>query len=274
MREYLYNIKMAVKRHGFIKSLSFILTLTSLHLKRFFINGSSPKKERIHGSVIWFFDYAGLTGLYEEVFIQRQYFFEVKNKKPIILDCGSNIGMSVLYFKKIYPDAIITAFEPDPLTFELLKKTIEANCFEGVTAVNKAVAGKKGSAEFYSDTNRPGNLHMSLIKRRVENGSAYKVEKDRLSSYIKTKVDFLKMDVEGAEAEVIVELDKTKSLEKINLMAMEIHHNICGEKDLLHTITGVLVKNNMKYNISSQHTMPFKAAQFQDILLYAEHEKI
>lgn len=270
MREYLYNIRMSLKNHGIMGSLGPVLTLTALHLKKLFIRNNLPKKEKIHGFTAHFFSYASLTGLYEEIFIQRQYFFETKNQKPVIMDCGSNIGMAVLYFKKIYPGAVIMAFEPDPDTFLLLKKTVEENGFRDVTVINRALAGKRGKAGFYSDKTKPGNLHMSLVKSRVENADRHKVETDRLSSYIKGKTDFVKMDVEGAEAEVISELDKSGKLKKISLLAVEIHHNITGGKDILNKVTGVLVKNKMKYGIGACRSAPFKAGAYQDMLLFAE----
>jgi FkbM family methyltransferase len=269
MREYLYNLKMAIKRHGVLKSICLITTLTVLHLKKLMIRGDSPKKDRIHGFIIHFFNYATLTGLYEEIFIQNQYYFKTKKSKPIIIDCGSNIGMSILYFKKIYPFADIIAFEPDPETFVLLKKTIEDNGFKNVKIINKAVAGRRGKAYFYSDKAKPGNLHMSLLRERVKNARASTVEKDILSYYIKGEVDFLKIDVEGAESEIISELDRTQKIKKIKLLAVEIHHNIKGSKDILNLVTGVLIKNSMKYNISAAAAVPFNVAQYQDILLFA-----
>ena len=52
--------------------------------------------------------------LYREVFAEREYWFATDNPRPLILDCGSNIGMAILFFKSLYPDAEITAFEPAP----------------------------------------------------------------------------------------------------------------------------------------------------------------
>lgn len=269
MREYIYNVRMALKRNRFPDSISLIFTLTCLHFKKFFIRGVSPKKTRIHGRIIYFFSYATLTGLYEEIFIQRQYYFEAKRAVPAVIDCGSNIGMAVLYFKHIYPAAKITAFEPDPATFVLLKKTIEANGFKDVTAVNRAVAAKKGTALFYSYKDSPGNLHMSLVKSRVKDGSPYRVQMDRLSSYIKGTLDFVKIDVEGAEAEVIGELCRSGKIRVINSLAVEIHHNIPGGKDVLNAVTGALVKYGFNYVLSATPDLPVRADAYQDILLFA-----
>ena len=46
------------------------------------------------------------------------------NKGSYVIDCGANIGMSITYFKRLYPKSKIIGFEPDPKIFETLKKNI------------------------------------------------------------------------------------------------------------------------------------------------------
>jgi hypothetical protein len=60
--------------------------------------------------------------LYKDIFIHRIYHFEAQRPDPLILDCGSNIGMSILYFKHIYPRARVIGFEPDPAIFPYLER--------------------------------------------------------------------------------------------------------------------------------------------------------
>jgi hypothetical protein len=60
---------------------------------------------------------ASFLYLFEEIFAKASYLFHSDTDRPLIFDCGSNIGMSVLFFKKLYPAARITAFEPDPRTY-------------------------------------------------------------------------------------------------------------------------------------------------------------
>ena len=88
--------------------------------------GLAKSKHRINaagrsGKPVRLFDYDVLINpgptpadLYEDIFINRVYEFEASRPDPRIIDCGSNIGMSVLYFKHVYPEARIVGFEPDP----------------------------------------------------------------------------------------------------------------------------------------------------------------
>ena len=61
-----------------------------------------------------------------EIFRKGAYLFHTDKKQPLILDCGSNIGMSILFFKMLYPGARIIGFEPDPDTFEILRADPES----------------------------------------------------------------------------------------------------------------------------------------------------
>jgi hypothetical protein len=83
-------------------------------LKVFFLNryNSKNKTANIVGFDVRFLDYEALSYLYNEIFIDNSYYFAAENETPYIIDCGSNIGMSILYFKTLYPNSRILAFEP------------------------------------------------------------------------------------------------------------------------------------------------------------------
>ena len=89
--------------------------------------------------------------LYKDIFIQHIYHFEAQRPDPFILDCGSNIGMSILYFKHVYPKARIIGFEPDPAIFPILEENIARNGLTDVRLVRSALAGQEGTLTFYSD---------------------------------------------------------------------------------------------------------------------------
>lgn len=70
----------------------------------------------------------------------------------LILDCGSNIGMSILYFKHVYPKARIIGFEPDPAIFPYLQENMTRNGLKDVQLVQAALASQEGTLTFYSDS--------------------------------------------------------------------------------------------------------------------------
>ena len=81
------------------------------------------------GYIFHYPDQQSFAWTYLELFLNESYKFIPRSEKndPIIIDCGANIGVSVVYFKKLFPKSKIIAFEPDPFLFKYLKKNIEKN---------------------------------------------------------------------------------------------------------------------------------------------------
>ncbi|MEM4218058.1 MAG: FkbM family methyltransferase, partial [Candidatus Methanomethylicaceae archaeon] len=136
--------------------------------------------------------------LYKDIFIHRIYHFEAQRPDPLILDCGSNIGMSILYFKLVYPQARIIGFEPDPAIFPYLQENVTRNSLKDVQLVQAALAPKEGSLAFYSDGKYGSCLAEHLPTDIPEGYQKYEVPCVRLKDYLTKPVDFLKMNIEGA----------------------------------------------------------------------------
>jgi len=140
-----------------------------------------------------------LLHTYRELFGKELYQFKSATEEPVILDCGSNIGLSVLYFKTIYPKARVWAFEPDATNYELLTKNIASNHLENVIAAAAAVWTMDGQINF------SGNG--SEASRIDENGASNSVPCMRLKNLLSSfeQIDFLKMDIEGGEYKVLLD---------------------------------------------------------------------
>jgi FkbM family methyltransferase len=80
--------------------------------------------------------------LLNEVFVEGSYRFSTERPCPVVVDCGSNIGMSILFFKALYPQARIIGFEPDPDTFHELAENVRANRLASVELHNVALSAK------------------------------------------------------------------------------------------------------------------------------------
>ncbi|MEI8244761.1 MAG: FkbM family methyltransferase [Lentisphaerota bacterium] len=209
-----------------------------------------------------------LFNLFNEIFIHHENHFVTESKKPYIIDCGSNIGMSVLYFKMLYPDANILAFEPGEDAFACLDANIKSNWMNTVTANKIALAGREGSIDFYCDHDKPGSLIMSTNPARMSKHKRV-VKVTRLSNYIDCMVDFLKMDVEGTEMEIMEDLFREGKLNYIRQMAIEYHHHIISDSNELSRMLRLLEDAGFGYQIESNLKRPFSKGQFQDILIYA-----
>ena len=74
--------------------------------------GTGRQQEQVLGQNIAFYDYSIFATIFAEVFLTDVYFFR-STGRPRIADAGANIGVSVAYFKALYPDCHVLAFEPD-----------------------------------------------------------------------------------------------------------------------------------------------------------------
>ena len=86
------------------------------------------------------------------------YDFTSPHLRPRIVDCGANIGMALLFFKAVRPEAEVIAFEPHPVTFARLVETIDSNGLHDVHAENAAVGDQDGTAAFYTHQSDHGSL--------------------------------------------------------------------------------------------------------------------
>ena len=158
------------------------------------------------------FEFKQLYHQFGEIFVRSMYYFKTTNKAPIIIDCGSNIGFSVIFFKFLYPNSTILAFEPEPKTFEKLKKNVIANHLHRVHLHNLAITNQQGDIDYYVDSKTGSESSSSFPESGLK--SKMKVKATTLSKYIKTLklIDFMKIDIEGYEYLVF------KNLAKKNLL--------------------------------------------------------
>ncbi|HWF45148.1 MAG TPA: FkbM family methyltransferase [Candidatus Kapabacteria bacterium] len=216
-----------------------------------------------------------LAYLFREIFIEGCYLFQTDNKHPRIVDCGSNIGMSILFFKSIYPNARIIGFEPDPSTFEKLKSNIERNALMDVTVYPFALSDNDGAIDFYHNEKDAGSLVMSVHKERIA-GQKIIVPSRKLSSFITEPVDLLKLDIEGAEEEVLPELASSGALRLVKRMFLEYHHHIIPEKNNLSETLSLLEKEGFGYQIAADVAKGkfITPGEFQDVRIYCYRKNL
>lgn len=184
---------------------------------------------------------------YKDLFVKRIYHFEAYRPDPLILDCGSNIGMSVLYFKYLYPDARITAFEPDLAVLPYLEGNITSNSLSSVRLLHAAVAAKQGRQILYADGRYGSRLKKRASGSIPDGWVKYEVPCVRLWDYLTEPVDFLKMNIEGAEYEVLA--DSADRLGMVREMVIEYHH-LPGLPRTLHKILALLHRQGFEYLIN------------------------
>jgi FkbM family methyltransferase len=175
-------------------------------------------KTSILGRPIKGVDSASFVFTYNEIFKKEIYRFTSQDKSPTILDCGANIGLSIIYFKKIYPASIITAFEADNKIYNVLSSNINSLGIKDVTIINKAVWDSETKLNFYAEGADGGRV--SFDENHSE--KIISTETIRLKNYLKgNKITLLKVDIEGAETKVLI--DCAEELKSVENLIVEYH---------------------------------------------------
>jgi len=227
------------KKRACISFVYFKLTLKDLICR---VLHKNLTDENFLGYKINFKNYSAFRTLFVEIFILQEYAFKT-DRNPLIVDCGSNIGMSVMFFKYCFPKAKIIAFEPDACNFEILKKNVRQNRILNVSLHNCALSDKIGRIDFYVDNFNSG-LN-SIIKRAVAENkmSLQKASSVRLSEYIKEEVDMLKIDTEGAEDLILSDLVSSGKIGLIKNISLEYHQKLCQTFKNISDMADFLGKN-------------------------------
>ena len=177
---------------------------------------------------------------YKDEFINQIYKFNSTRLDPIIIDGGSNIGLSLLYFKTLYKESRIISFEPDPEIFKILQDNVENNKLGNISLHQKGLGIENCDTFFKQDGMAGGSIN--------QEGSGIKIKMVRLSEYINEPIDFLKLNIEGQEYDVIQELSTSKKIQNINEMVIE-YHGFPYMNQTLGDILQILNKSNFRYFI-------------------------
>lgn len=156
--------------------------------------------------------------LIREIFIDEEYQFNFLAKPRLILDLGSHIGFSAIYFKLKYPQARIFCFEPDPRNFEKLRKNTKQ--FDNVYIYQTAISGENGKTNFYIHPKK----WSSSVYRRLYNQVPIQIKTRSIDSILEEflikEVDLIKFDIEGSELRVFKNF---KSYKKVKNLIGELH---------------------------------------------------
>lgn len=209
-----------------------------------------PTEKEFLGKKLFIHDIASFKLCNRELFQQEMYKFIAKTPKPYIIDCGANLGMSIIYFKQLYPEASIIAFEADDHIFGFLEKNMKSFEFENVEILNKAVWNCDDTLSFLVEGGAGGRL-----EDESSSGIFKKVPCISLKKYISgQKVDFLKIDIEGAEYEVLKDIQE--DLSNVDCMFIE-YHSMLNKRQNLHDILKIVQDSGFDYHIKEAYTTKY-----------------
>jgi FkbM family methyltransferase len=184
---------------------------------------------------------------YEEIFFLDSYRFQCTNQSPFIIDCGANIGSSIVYFKRNWPQSNILAFEADTNVAAICAQNLAQNHINGVKLIPKAVWTHNQGIEMALEGSDAGSVFGSGKKTTIPSLRLRDVLAEN------SQIDMLKMDIEGAEIEVIS--DCADVLGKVSNIFIE-YHAIIGQPQKLDLLLSILSAQNFRYYVSeAQHRL-------------------
>jgi FkbM family methyltransferase len=154
---------------------------------------------------------------YHKAFLEARYGSIVASgRRPLIVDCGANIGASAVWFSGRYPEAKIVAIEPAPDNIRLLRR----NVAEFDVDVVEAAVGLADGHSFLD-----ASITDALGQRVAVDGGGTQVQVLSLSTIVGRHNDtvpfFLKVDIEGAEKTLFE--GGWEILDRFPIIALEPH---------------------------------------------------
>lgn len=205
----------------------------------------------ILGKPFKYHDGASFAVTYKELFVEKIYQFNPSQNARTIIDCGANMGLSVLYFALNYKGHTVIAFEPDEDLFNILQENVSTFQLKNVKLFNKAVWDEEATLRFYTDGGMGGRVQNAYVSQKPR-----LIEAISLSDFLTSDVDFLKIDIEGAEDRVLKSC--RAKLKNVKHIFFEFHSNI-RKKQTLHELLQMLQEEGFHYHIkeSAARRRPF-----------------
>lgn len=186
---------------------------------------------------------------YQSILVERLYAFNPRFKDDVtILDFGTNVGLSLYFFATNYPNAKIAGFEADPHIYEICRHNLLAlNCASYVNLHNAAVWTYDGEISFCAEGADAGHI----VDNDADKETNKKVECcDALSIIWQySHIDFLKIDIEGAETEVLQRI--AQELNKVDNIFVE-YHSCANKPQTLDQVVHILTQAGFRIYFGSE----------------------
>jgi FkbM family methyltransferase len=167
--------------------------------------------------------------------------FEIK-PHDIVIDVGAHIGLFTIYASQFCTEGKIYSFEPVVENYELLLENIKLNNLNYVTSFNQAVSNSNEPIKLFLNNDESGHSIFSQSSKTVIIDS---ISLQRFFDENKIKhCNFLKLDCEGAEYEIIKNLP-LEYFQKIDKLIIE-YHMADSHPELLIELKEILSQQNFE----------------------------
>ncbi len=192
--------------------------------------------------------------VFRKVFIHEEY--HVPGQKPrLIIDAGANVGISAVYFANLYPDATILCIEPEPSNVLQFRKNTQA--YPNIRLIQGALWSRSANLAIIN----PSSDKVSFVVKEVASGTPGAIPGYGINELLPPtgaqRIDILKIDIEGSEAEVFAG-DIDAWLSKVGILLIELHEDKvsgCGR-----TFFSACTRHSFQYHQRGENMVLTRAA--------------
>ena len=201
--------------------------------------------------------------IFVEVFRERIYEqFSTPKQGDIVIDVGAHVGTFAVKAAELVGDkGLVVAIEPEPRNLVFLERNIESHNLSNVNIVRKAILDKETTVRLYL---RHLSGHHSVL---YPSRNYIEVEADTLDNIVSQlgldHVDFVKIDAEGVELEILRGAERTLASPGVKL-CIAAYHVLPDGQPQLPSIISYLVSRQFQTQIYKKHNCPFIYATKQD----------
>ena len=157
-----------------------------------------------------------------EIFLDRDYDIDHLKNIEVIVDAGANIGLAAVFFSNKYPGATILAIEPERENFKVLTRNV--SFYPRIVPINAALWNHSGSIQLV-DPGRGAHGFMTTEAPDTSEGTTEATTsvtlEDLMSAHRISRIDLLKVDIEGAEKEVFE--SSAPWINRVSTIIIELH---------------------------------------------------
>jgi FkbM family methyltransferase len=182
----------------------------------------TPGSIRLLDYELQYSDLLSLCPQWHDIFIDGALEYRADSAAPRILDCGGNVGLASLFFKRRFPSARITAYEADPAIYKMLRANLDANGAGDVESVHAALWTENGRVRFLAEGSDSGTIEVRSngIDERTVDVPSLRL-RDLIANDSNGRINLLKLDIEGAEDAVLADCEPV--LDQIDAIVMDLH---------------------------------------------------
>jgi FkbM family methyltransferase len=163
-----------------------------------------------------------------QIFVNRDYDFQVTTHPEVIIDAGANIGLASIYFANKFPNSLILSIEPEESNFALLAKNVAK--YENIIPIHAALWGNNSELDLvdcglgkWGFMTQGDDIKEASLAKKCHRVRGMTVDEIMASKGIQA-VDILKIDIEGAEREVFQ--DPSRWIGKVDSLIVELHERM------------------------------------------------